>query len=327
MFSDSLRLLRERLETRRIRLLETKFDDFYFALKRVWEFIHSQVGLKGILAELQQRRSIAQYILGCVTMTGHRDDYCRPKTVLEEAVHAYHLIESVIPSDYHYGKLLLFYKVSGTDLSNIKNNLIHPLFDYLDEALDEKQVLLGHLIRYAQRCECFDRRRIADSVQKYSTEATVRGGRKAVEAFLKEGLYTYLHDQGVDFVIEPYSQGGEIDLIADQMGEGKKYIEVKVFDDQNRDKGYLKDGFRQLLTYLHQYKASTGYLAVYKLCEQHLAFDLDGTVQSIPFVIVDGKTIYIVVIDVYPYNKSVSQRGPLISVQITRQDLVKTVST
>jgi hypothetical protein len=205
-----------------------------------------------------------------------------------------------------------------------QTRLVVPLFDFLLEALDEQQVTLGCLIRYAQRCEWFDRANLAEKVaERKDSDADY----KQVEKLLQFDLYRYLHDQGVNFVIEPYSVRGEIDLIVDQRGGDRHFIETKVFDNRDKGKKYLRSGFHQLATYLGQYRAPVGYLAIYKLCQESLEFEADGQAGNVLFVTHEGRTIYLLVIDLYQHDKSVSQRGPLKVVRITRDELAKPVDS
>ena len=105
-----------------------------------------------------------------------------------------------------------------------------------------------------------------------------------LEYDLKADLYRYLHDQGLELAIEPYSHQGRIDLILDQKEGVRKYLEGKVFDNKLRNAKYIVKGFGQLLTYLRQYVAPNGYLLVYKLLEDQLVIDGAEQLGQVPFV-------------------------------------------
>lgn len=132
--------------------------------------------------------------------------------------------------------------------------------------------------------------------------------RAELEKVLKEDLYLYLHDQGIEFTIEPSSDRGEIDLIVDQILNDLKYLEGKVFDNKSRDKSDIINGFGQLLHYLRQYNAAKGYLLIYKTCEVQLVLEDAEQLGTVPYIYCEGKTIFVVVLDICEYEKGVSQR-------------------
>src|SRR4051794_10877878 len=221
MHEEVLRRLQERLERRRKRLLECHEPELYGNLKRLWAFLVGQPALRGTLAELEQkahdphvRRNVDR-----ATSGDPPDENWTPECDLDHAAVAYNVINEVVRFDWNYdhikGHYILGY--GGTWHAGFRDRAIIPLFDYLLEALDDRQVTLSQLLRYQQRCEWFRREELNDLVKKHRDE-TVAAGRKKlkIEDVLKKDLYCYLHDQGLDFTIEPKSAVGEIDLIADQ---------------------------------------------------------------------------------------------------------------
>jgi hypothetical protein len=323
MHTDSLQRLRDQLETRRTRLLEADYEDFYPKIKRFWLFLHGHTVLKGLLAPLAERRPHVGHAVNLAMSGQPADDLCVASNDLDDAATAYNVLTQAVTFEHIYPNVQSHFSVEADPLTRIKSRLIQPLFDYLAETLDGQQVTLGCLLRYAQRCEWFDRDRLHELAAKHKQEAKGPGKRSKTEDLLKTDLYRYLHDQRIDFVIEPCSERGEIDLIVDQRGGQPTNVEVKVFDNEDKDRAYLQAGFHQLFTYLVQYKAAVGYLAVYRLCKEKLSFETDGVLQTVPFVYRDGKTIYLVEIDLFPYDKPVSQRGNLETVRVTKEQLVR----
>jgi hypothetical protein len=51
--------------------------------------------------------------------------------------------------------------------------------------------------------------------------------------------------------------------------------------------------------------------------EEKLVLEIDGVVQTVPFVAHNGKTIFLVEIDLFPHDKPVSQRGALRAIRVT----------
>jgi hypothetical protein len=46
-------------------------------------------------------------------------------------------------------------------------------------------------------------------------------------------LYEFLHEQGIDFHMEPKSASGIADLVADQVGDDRVVADAKVFSDRH----------------------------------------------------------------------------------------------
>jgi hypothetical protein len=230
------------------------------------------------------------------------------------AAYAYNLLHGIVKESWPLGKIcLVMYKADSSgmmqyDYSTFHREVIASLCQYLDERLDEQQAILGLLIRYKKRCEWFNRRELLKTAQGELARTGDEKRRAEVEKVLKEDLYRYLHDQGMEFTIEPQSDRGEIDLILDQIGGDRKYLEGKVFDNQNRDTNYIIKGFGQLLHYLRQYNVAKGYLLIYKTCERQLVIEGADQLGIVPYVHCEGKDIFILVVDVCNYEKSVSQR-------------------
>jgi hypothetical protein len=122
---------------------------------------------------------------------------------------------------------------------------------------------------------------------------------------LKEDFYRYLHDQGMNFTIEPESPRGRIDLIL--WGTSRTYLEGKVFDNDGRGKPYIVKGFGQLSKYLSDYNALSGYLFIYSISERKPVIEGAEELAGFPFVRCEhGKVIFIVVIDIHEYTDPVS---------------------
>ena len=73
------------------------------------------------------------------------------------------------------------------------------------------------------------------------------------------------------------------------------------------------------------YNEPFGYLIIYNTSGKDLRFALVNQEQSTPFVVHNSKTIFIVTIDIFPYETSASRRGPLRTVEITEEDLIRII--
>jgi hypothetical protein len=106
-----------------------------------------------------------------------------------------------------------------------------PLFDYLDEQMDDKRMVLVLLRKFKHRCEWFHR----DELSSAYRDNTGTG-----EKTLAAKLYEYLHDQGITFHIEPESASGRIDLISSQSGKDRLIAEAKLFNpERGQDRAYI----------------------------------------------------------------------------------------
>jgi hypothetical protein len=193
----------------------------------------------------------------------------------------------------------------------IRETFLEPLYEYLDESLDDRRAMLALLMRYKHRSEWFHRKEL-EELSKIE-----RGGERA----LALDLYSYLYDQGIDFFIEPSSITGEVDLIAAQDTDDPVILDAKVFDGESRGKSYIRKGFNQIYTYTQQYNKPFGYLIIYKICEKDVRFALKES-GNIPLVVHNHKTIFLITIDIFPHTKPVSQRPPMKAIEITEGELV-----
>jgi hypothetical protein len=141
-----------------------------------------------------------------------------------------------------------------------------------------------------------------------------------IERVLKSDLYRYLHDHGISFYIDPYSYKGKIDLIMDQSGERKTYIEGKVFDNTGRGKSDVGKGFGQLWGYMNQYNVSVAYLVVYNTSDHQLVFKGEGSESGVAVFRRGHLSIYAVPIEIHLHDTSASERKDRF-VMISNNDL------
>ncbi len=141
-------------------------------------------------------------------------------------------------------------------------------------------------------------------------------------------LYEYLHDQGIDFHIEPHSTSGIPDFVADQIGKDRVIADTKLFwSDRSKGKSYIISGFNQAYVYACDYNEPCAFLVIFKMCHEGLNFLVPSTQASFPSATVNNKTIFFIVVDIFDYGTSASKRGPLKSVDISERELVQSVET
>jgi hypothetical protein len=197
-----------------------------------------------------------------------------------------------------------------------KDWYVEPLFDYLDETLDDANIVLALLMRYKQKVECY---RKSDVLKLYEDDTT-RG-----ETNLKWHMFEFLFDQGLPFHIEPTSATGEPDIVFLNGTDHPFAGEVKIFDPEG-GKGAtdIKKGFSQTYRYCLDYNEPLGYLIVFNVSKKQLSVKIPSKPDGIPRFELNHKTVFFVVINLYSKGTA-STLGIAETVTITEADLVREV--
>ncbi len=323
MDKDYLQALRYKLQKRVRKLNSTQNIDIYqLLLKQFFDFIKNQKILSGIIDELAQL-SITDKITHELTQMSEQDNYNYKISLEKEIDYAamcYKLIKQCIESDNSYipVKIGLDHFQGRNDIDDLapfNEYVIEPFYEYIDESIDETGAILSLLRKYKERCEWFRKESL------YSTwkDATQKG-----ERLLAYDLYEYLHDQGIEFFIEPQSASGEVDMISSQPGQNKLLVDAKIFNpEKDKGKRYILSGFNQVNTYTKDFNQPIGYLVIFKTCENDLKFSLTSGISSVPFITHNNKTIFFITIDIFSYDHSASKRGILKAVEISAGDLIE----
>src|SRR5439155_20954598 len=184
-------------------------------------------------------------------------------------------------------------------LNTYRRWYVEPLFDYLDEALEDGNVILATLVRYKRKVEWYRRAEVLDLYQS----DTARG-----EALLKRHMSEFLFDEGLDFHVEPASASGEPDVVSLE-NSGQPFIgDAKIFNGANA--GHVKKGFHQVHRYCSDYSEATGYLIVFDVSEKQLRVNLPSS-DGIPRLEYNHKTIFLVSIDICEHVGTASTRGSM----------------
>src|SRR3989344_2037289 len=320
MNGEYLQNLRFKLQKRVRRLNSIDASNrFHFSLKQFWVFLHEYPLFVEVLHDLE---------LNYPALSGQVHQMISDKKPLvfntenEQAAASYILfgicngsgeenLENSIGRSYTGDS-----KISE-NLDTFRSMFLEPLYDYLDEHIDDQRAILALLRRYKHKCEWFQR----DKLFKLWEDNTEKG-----EKLLALDMYDFLHDQGLDFTIEPRSISGEADLIAAQNTDDPLIADAKIFcPEKGKNTSYVAAGFNQVYIYTLDYNEPFGYLIVFKTCEEDIKFSLSNQAQFTPFVIHNNKTIFIITIDIYPHETSASKRGQLQSYDVTGENLVKVI--
>jgi hypothetical protein len=325
MNTSIVQQLRYKLQKRVRKVNSSGFQTFHFSLKRFWQFLHSNEVFVGVLDQastlIATGNDTAQRILSGEALHGESED--------EEVCMAYWVIRSCVESDSRAdNEIRVAHRYANNrsqddDLEMFKDIFVEPLYEYIDEQLDDQRAVLGLLRRYKHHCEWFRRNDLLSISADEKARSSEPGRKSRGEKQLALHLYEFLHSQGLSFSIEPASISGEADLVSAQNSDDPLIADIKVFVPQSgKNKSYLISGFHQVYQYTLDYNESFGYLVIFKTCEEGLAFSYGQQEQSISFVNFNGKTIFFIVIDLFAHEKSASKRGKLRSYVITEQELV-----
>ena len=315
MDSDYIQHVRYKLQKRLKRLNAADFRGFHFVLIQAWGFLQESEITKGLLDDLERRspqcEQDADKTIAGVPQVG--------LTESENVAICYWVVKKCATAAKGDGEIGVGFNLTHESkyddcIEGFRLTYVEPLFDFIDEQLDDKRMTLVLLNKFKHRCEWFQR---AAMFAKFK-EDTGKGERE-----LARNLYEYLHDQGLQFHIEPESASGRVDLISAQSGKDRLVADTKLFNpERGQDRGYIIKGFRQVYDYLKDFNESFGYLVIFKTCQQDLAIPTQHQESSVPFISHNNKTIFLVVIDIFDYSESASKRGKLQAYEITPQEFV-----
>jgi len=316
--------LQNKLSTRLKRIKETSTEtSFTDDLTRFWDFIDNQPVLKSLYENLLKAHPYENEATGLINRS-FNPHYRLPSLETDLSYIAFIAqVLRVLKDAQSYNQicdsLLLVErrKVPGPSIaySKVIQHYFEPFVNYLQEKIDDRELVISFILRYKQHCEWFNREQLFDIASDENLPRT--------ERVLCLNLYSYLHDRGIEISIEPNCVGGEIDLIAAQNTDNPLLAEAKIFDNQSRDKRYIRKVFHQTYEYAQRYNERNVYLVIFKIADVDLEFDLPESSGTFPLIHYNNKIIHFVVIDIFHHNgKSFSQRAPLKTVKISKDELI-----
>ncbi|AFZ16697.1 hypothetical protein [Allocoleopsis franciscana] len=317
MQSQIIQNLRQKLNKRVQRLNTEKINAFLITLQRFWLFFDSQpiyvCIMDALVTQYPDLDNITERIFQGEGLLGESEE--------EASAIGYSVLRRLSNPTYapqisRIGQILGGHADSDNIPAIIRSNFLDPFYEYIDEQLDDQKLILIFLIRYKYRTEWFHRDQLLNLTKSDSRKA---------EKSLALNFYSYLHDQGLDFTIEPSSISGEIDLIAAQGTEDPLLADAKIFDGNARGKRYIRKAFNQIYTYTQQYNEPFGYLVIFKVTDKDLCFALSNKTSNVPVVTYNHKSIFLITIDIHENPKPVSQRNPLNAVIISEEELIQPV--
>ena len=260
--------LRVQLQLRRNRLYKATSQTYQAELKFVLAFIDRTPYLRALVEEMASRHpeidwptwKESHFRRHAVELPDE-DEAARAKVclgVIRECA------EQGNARDYAF---LVSYESNFTAmLRDFTELLIDPFIDYLHDRIDDGNNVLYVLEKYKRRTEWFHRDELLASLQNDS-----RRSEQTVDVHLRE----FLFDQGIDYPFStPSSPSGEADVVAHAGEDQPLVLEIKLFDpERGYDRGYLRQGIRQIYDYTSDYGQTTGYLVVFNCTPRPLAFE------------------------------------------------------
>jgi hypothetical protein len=324
MDKDYLQALRYKLQKRVKKLNSSNPEIYQMLLKQFFAFLQEHKTISGIVDELDIASSSNRIIKEVDNISSQYNYQMTIESETDYAATCYSILKRCANSDNYFDAISVGHNLSGKSkhteaLETFNEYFLEPLYEYIDEHLDESGAILSVLRKYKERCEWFRR----DSLYSSWASDTQRG-----EKHLAFDLYEYMHEQGIEFFIEPQSASGEIDMISSQQGNRRLLVDAKIFNpDKDKGKRYISAGFNQVYTYTLDFNNPIGYLVIFKTSEHDLKLALSEGISSAPFVIHNNKTIFFITINIFPHDKSASKRGTLKSVEISSADLLNVQDT
>lgn len=213
---------------------------------------------------------------------------------------------------FHFTQYVHFTGAIAQMLDRFREGFLTPFYEYIDEHIEDRNIVLAELIRFKHLAEWF---RAKDLWEKWKSDS------RAGERHLAFSVYEFLYEQGIDFHIEPTSASGEADMVSAQGSASPLVADVKIFDpDSGRNSSYIKKGIHQVFYYLQDFHQPIGYVVVFKGTSKQLDLQVSGNSSvEVPFFTVGDKTIFLIQIDIYPHQESASKR-PIPETEVISED-------
>ncbi len=308
MFAPGLKNLRVKLQERKDAVLRADFDHIQGHLRTFLSFVESIPALSAIMSEakriltpegeqeIQEKidRGMHEYV-----------DFDLPSDEGKRAATIFLLLKFLSNDDPKFnflGKTSLVFRNTGSQAINeLKDQVFIPLYHYVDEKIDDADLLLYILWKYKRVVEWFKR----DDLHAKVMESQ---GKK--EAMLDSHLREYLFHEGIDFPFSsPLSPQGRADVVIPDH-EKPLALEIKLFDNENYKKNYIKKGFNQALKYAADYGQPAAYLVVFNLSGEAIEIGDQKGGEFFPTVNARNKTVFFIVVDLKPPEYSASEQKP-----------------
>jgi hypothetical protein len=312
---STLQDLRYKLQKRIARLETVPSDGLGNELIRFFDFFDSNATLRACAASLRQHFPAIETE---IDEARSKQQMIEGATEAESAAIGQIVLRRLARPDdghFHFSEYVNFTGSISVMLDRFRDAFLAPFYEYIDEHIEDRNVVLAELIRFKHLAEWF---RAKDLWEHWKSDT--RSGERRL-AF---SVYEFLYEQGIDFHIEPASASGEADMVSAQGSSTPLVADVKIFDpDSGRAASYIKRGIHQVFHYLQDFHQPMGYLVVFKGTPKQLELQTSGNATiEVPFLTVADKSIFLIQIDIYPHEESASKR-PIPDREVISEDEVR----
>lgn len=303
-----------KLQTRMQEVMKSDWNRFDITLRHFFERVRKMPPLATILDELNGAVSQECVDHARAAAGNPRATLPEPTDEVERASFFYALCSEVVKSgvsqNIHLMRTLCpGERQAGQMVSSFKEQVFFPLYSYLDERLDDGDLVLSILCRYAALVEWF----LQDELR------IVCGSPKEASAWKEEPLDRHLRrflvEQGIPY---PFSQPDTPEGRADIVIAGTDQplpIEVKVFDGKQRNKTYIEKGVGQAVQYAVDYQTPFGYLVVYNVTPETLTIG-ESSGENVARLSDRNKDVFCVVVQVERLGAPSKRKTKSVSVSI-----------
>lgn len=301
-----LKAARVKLQERKNACIRSSYESAEKYIGFFLDFIRTDPVVKTISVELS---TVAQQKFADTNQLVDGSQRCLllPKTETDCAAYHLRLLEIMaIPGSEVPHFSMIFGKGSNRfqDMFNdFFGQVLTPFCSYVDERIDDGDLMLYTLSRYQRECTWFE----ADEVAKLAKDADSR----KMEEVLDKHLRTWLFREGIDYPFStPNSPSGRADVVVWQ-GEEPLAIEVKVYDGEGRDLGHVSQGLWQAQRYAHDYGKPFGYLVVFNTSPHLLSFENNIAKDGPPCIVVGGVNVFAIVVNAGTKRDTASKEKPV----------------
>lgn len=283
----------------------------------VVDWISGQPALAYILEEARLAETVPSYD-DWASGLGHRGMWEWPtKTEAGRAIFVWGVLRHISASDKDIIQFLSVFSSEGkydAMARDFAEQVVRPLFDYLDEQIGEGSSVLYALERYVRQVEWFDQARLHAEFQ-----ANTRQGEDVYDRHLREFLFR----EGFDM---PYSQlrspSGQSDVLSRLESDDPLVCELKIYDGRNRDIGHLASGVTQALQYANDHGKPAAHLVIINSTARPLQLPSDGPENAYPpYLDLPGARVYLIQVRGLP-RESASKQGRTEPVIVQRRQLI-----
>ena len=313
------RNLKDRLQDRRNRLYSTSYATYNIELQYLLQFLHQNHYTRSAIDVLWASSTVdfeeweAQPTTPKVRFPGSEEGRAKVCYGLLTRCQYDERNEKALKLGWQFGQ--------GPDVGHLLRSftegIVDPLINFLYDQIDDASNVLYLIERFKMKVEWFRQKEL---YSRYTAD-TSNG-----EGSLDQELRASLFEEGIDYPFsQPASPSGKADVVALLGTDDPLVLEIKVFDpERSRDKGQLRQGFHQVLRYAGDYNQSVGYLVIFNCSDKRLVISPDDASESDfpPRIIYDGKTFFVVVIDIHPDTVSASKEKPADRIILKYNELI-----